>query len=73
MLMMSKNSVRNSQGTQSVSMATTNCLLLFREIIAFYFLNLMNHVSTPFGENAEVLSVKAFGMYIYRCAVKRNQ
>jgi hypothetical protein len=71
--MLFKNSVRNSQGTESVSMATTNCSLLFREIIAFYFLNLMNHVSTLFGENAEGLSVKAFVMYIYAVLQSVNQ
>jgi hypothetical protein len=50
---MYKNSVRTSQETHAVSITTTNRLTLFREIIAVYCENHMDHRNTVCGQNAE--------------------
>jgi hypothetical protein len=44
-------SVRTSQETHSVSIATTNRLMLFREIIAVYCENHTEHINTLCGQN----------------------
>jgi translation initiation factor IF-1 len=46
------NSVRTSQETYSVSITTTNRLMLFREIIAVYCENHTEHINTLCGQNA---------------------
>jgi hypothetical protein len=39
--------------------------MLFKEIIVFYSEKHMKPVNTPFGQNAEILIVKAGGTYSY--------
>jgi hypothetical protein len=50
------NSVRTSRKTHYVSATNPNRLMLFREIIAVYCENHMEHINTPCGQNAEFSS-----------------
>jgi hypothetical protein len=46
-------------------MTTINCLMLFWEIIAFYYENHMKPINTLCGKNADLLIIKAGGTYTY--------
>jgi hypothetical protein len=46
-------SVRTSQEAHSVSITTTNRLMLFRETIAVYCENHTEHINTLCGQNVE--------------------
>jgi hypothetical protein len=53
-----KNSVHTSQGTHSVSITTTNRLILFRE-------NRTEHINALCGQNGKFFNVEAGGTYKY--------
>jgi hypothetical protein len=53
-----------------VSMTTTNRLMLFRETVAVYCENHMEHTNTLCGQNAEFWDVKAGGTYSDHWALK---
>jgi hypothetical protein len=53
-----KNSVRTSQETHYVSTKETNRLVLFRETVAVYCENHMEHTNTLCGQNAETLYIR---------------
>jgi hypothetical protein len=55
----------------TVSITTTNRLMLFSEIIAVCCENHAKHISTLFRKNAEVFSVAAGGIYSCHCALKQ--
>jgi hypothetical protein len=63
-------SVRASQETHYVSTTKPNRLMLFREIIAVYCENHMEHTNTLCGQNAEIITIKTFGSYRYHCALE---
>jgi hypothetical protein len=48
-------------------------LLLFKEIISFYSENNTKPINTHSGKRAELLNVKAAGIYLYRYALHRRQ
>jgi broad-specificity NMP kinase len=50
-----ENSVRTSQETHYVSTTETNRLMLFRETVAVYCENHMEHTNTLCGQNAKFL------------------
>jgi hypothetical protein len=58
-----KNSVRTSQETHYVSTTKPNRLRLFRETVAVYCRNHMEHTDTLCGQNAEFRYVKVGGTY----------
>jgi hypothetical protein len=64
-----KNSIRTSQEIHSISISKTNRLMLFREIIATYCENHMEHIITLCGQNVEFLNVTADGTCTYQCYV----
>jgi hypothetical protein len=51
--MVYKNPFRTSEETRYVSATKTNRLMLFREIVAVYCENRMEHTNTLCGQNAE--------------------
>jgi hypothetical protein len=59
------NSVRTSQETHYVSATENNRLMLFRETVAVYCENHMEHTNTLCGQNVEFINVAAGGTYIY--------
>jgi hypothetical protein len=65
-----KASVRTSQETHYVSATKPNRLMLFREIIAVYCENHMEHTNILCVQNAEFLYNTAGGTYSYDCALK---
>jgi hypothetical protein len=60
------NSVRTSQETHYVSATKPNQLMLFRETIAVYCENHMEHINTLCAQNAGFQHVKASGIY-FQC------
>jgi hypothetical protein len=60
-----KNSVSTSKKTQGVSVTKVNYFMLFKKIIDVYSENHVKPINTHSGKNAELLNVKACG--IYRC------
>jgi hypothetical protein len=48
----------------------TNRLMLFREVLAVYCENHMEHIDAPCGQNVEFLNVKSGGTYSYNYALK---
>jgi hypothetical protein len=59
------NAVRTSQETHYVSATKPNRLMLFREIIAVYCENHMEHINALCGQNSEFFNVKSGGTYAY--------
>jgi hypothetical protein len=68
--MIYKISLHTSQETHYVSATKTNRLMLFRETVAVYCENHMEHTNTPCGQNAEFWYVKAGGTYTNYWALK---
>jgi hypothetical protein len=66
--MLFKNSVRTSKRTPHFTIKKINWLTMFKEIIAVYTENRMKHINTPFGQNSDLLFVKAGGTYSYHFA-----
>jgi hypothetical protein len=62
-----RNSVRTSH---YVSATEPNRLMLFRETVAVYCENHMEHINALYGQNAEYLNVKVCGIYSYHCDLK---
>jgi hypothetical protein len=52
------DSVRTSQETHYVSATETNRLILFREVIAVYCENHMEHINTLCAQNVETLYIR---------------
>jgi hypothetical protein len=70
----SKNSVHTSRETHYVSATKSNRLMLFREIIAVYCENHMEHINTLCGQNAVYInSVRASQETHYVSATKSNR
>jgi hypothetical protein len=44
--------------------------MMFRDIIAVYYENNTNPISTRYGQNAELLNMKACGIYKHHFALK---
>jgi hypothetical protein len=44
--------------------------MLFRETVAVYCEKHNEYISTEWGQNAEILIVKASGIFSYRCALE---
>jgi hypothetical protein len=63
------NSVRTSQETYYVSATKPNRLMLFRETVAVYCENHMEHTDTLCGQNAESY-YEAGGTYNNRCPLR---
>jgi hypothetical protein len=57
------NPVHTSQETHHVTATKTNRLTLFRETVAVYRKNHMEHTNTLCGQNAEFWYAKAGGTY----------
>jgi hypothetical protein len=47
-----------------------NWLILFKEVITVNTENQMQPINTLYGQNAELLNIKAGGTYQYRSALK---
>jgi uncharacterized protein YktB (UPF0637 family) len=60
-----KNSVRTAKKTPHFTITKINWLTLFKEIIAVYTENYTEPINTLCGQNAELLIVKAGGLYSY--------
>jgi hypothetical protein len=58
------------QDTHYISITKTYWVLLFREVIIVYYENLMKHINTVFGQNAEFFNVKAYGTYSKHSIIK---
>jgi hypothetical protein len=56
-----KDSVRTSQETQNGSATEPNRLVLFRETVAVYCENHMEHINTLCEQNGDLFNVKAGG------------
>jgi hypothetical protein len=67
---MYKNSVRTAKKTQHFTITKINWFMLFKEIIAVHSENHTKHINTHYGQNAELLNVKAGGTYYYHSAIK---
>jgi hypothetical protein len=55
------------------SIATTNRLMLFKEIIGVYCENHTEHINTLRGQNAEFFNVKAGGIHSNHCSLWAKQ
>jgi hypothetical protein len=58
------NSVHTSQETHYVSATKINRLMLFRETVAVYCENHLEHTNTLYGQNAEFCNMYKFSSYL---------
>jgi hypothetical protein len=65
-----KNAVLTSEKTCHASIAKINCLVLLKDIIALYSEKHTKPINTLCGQNAELLTVKAGGKYMYHRVLK---
>jgi hypothetical protein len=61
---MCKTSIRTSQETQYVCTTKTYLLILFKETVAVYYENHMEHTNTLCGQNAELCNIYKFSSYL---------
>jgi hypothetical protein len=66
---MYKHLVHTLQETYYVSATKPNRLKLFRETVAVYCENHMEHTNTLCGQNAESVNVNAAGTHSYHCVL----
>jgi hypothetical protein len=68
-----KSPGRTAKKAQHFTVTKINWLTLFKEINAVYGENYVKPRNTPYGQNAELLEVKADVTSRYRCALKGSK